>query len=335
MTKNNINIKLHKNSKAAATLLVAAVAISVFIVFCISLFVGQFKISISDLIDNKPMATNVFFRLRIPRVIMALFAGFGIGICGLVYQIVFRNPLAAPDIIGVSSGASMGAAFAILFVSSSALATTFCAFAGGLLAVLLCLALASLAPGNKGNTIILSGIAVQALAQTVLMILKLMADPERELASIEYWIMGSLNGILQDKLYFPIIIITAGSILLFILHRQTIILSLAEEEAALLGVPVKAMRLIILLVATFIVGSIICVTGLISFVGLLAPHIARGLTKRANSLTLLLSGLIGSLLLLLSDIFARTTANSELPVSIFTSILGAPFLIYLLLKRSK
>jgi iron complex transport system permease protein len=122
---------------------------------------------------------------------MALIGGFGLGAAGFVYQTVFRNPLASPDIIGVSSGASVGAAFAILFVSSGALSTTVCAFAGGLAAVFLSLGLAAAAPGRSKMSLVLAGIAVHALAQTLLMLLKLTADPEKELASIEYWIMGS------------------------------------------------------------------------------------------------------------------------------------------------
>mgnify|MGYP000028357959 CR=1 FL=1 len=199
----------------------------------------------------------------------------GLGWAGFVYQTVFRNPLASPDIIGVSSGASVGAAFAILFVSSGALATTVCAFAGGLAAVFLSLGLAAAAPGRSKMSLVLAGIAVHALAQTLLMLLKLTADPEKELASIEYWIMGSLAAVTRSRVWFPVLVVLVCCAAIFALHRQALLLSIEEGEARLLGVRVVAMRLLLLTLATMTVAAVVSVTGLISFVGLLAPHSAR------------------------------------------------------------
>mgnify|MGYP002517702490 CR=1 FL=1 len=160
----------------------------------LSLFVGKYPLSFEGLMAGEEQAMRVFMTLRLPRTCMAVLAGFGLGVAGMVYQTVFRNPLASPDIIGVSSGASAGAAAGILFLSGSA-AVTVSAFAGALLAVVFALALSNLDKSGKNSTIVLAGIAVHSLAQTALMCLKLTADPERELASIKYWIMGSLNGI--------------------------------------------------------------------------------------------------------------------------------------------
>ena len=196
----------------------------------------------------------------------------------------------------------------------------------------LSLGLSSLDRTGKNSTIVLAGIAVHALAQTVLMCLKMTADPERELASIEYWIMGSLSGISGYSMMGNLLLCAVCLAVLFLLHRQTILLSAEEGEARMLGVSVGKMRLIVLLTATLAVSCVVSLTGLISFVGLLAPHTARLLTGENRIPTMFLSGLLGGILLTFADILARSLAQTELPVSIFTSLLGAPFLIYLIVK---
>ena len=222
----------------------------------------------------------------------------------------------------------------ILFLSGAA-AVTLSAFAGALLAVVFALALSRLDKSGRKGTIVLAGIAVHSLAQTALMALKLTADPERELASIEYWIMGSLNGISVYAIGGNLILCLVCLGALFILHRQVLLLSAEEGEARMLGVNVGRLRLVVLLVATLVVASIVSLTGLISFVGLLAPHGARLLTKQNRIGTMLLSGLIGGVLLCGADILARSVAATELPVSIFTSLLGAPFLVFLIVRGRK
>ncbi len=296
-----------------------------------SLFAGQYPLTLEGLLQGDEMQRQVFLTLRISRTLVGMIGGFSLGAAGFVYQTIFRNPLASPDIIGVSSGASAGAAAGILFLSGSA-AVTASSFAGALLAVILALALSSLDRSGRSSTIVLAGIAVHSLAQTALMSLKLTADPERELASIEYWIMGSLNGISIYSIGANMILCLICLVILFLLHRQTILLSAGEGEARMLGVRVGRLRLIILLTATLCVSCIVSLSGLISFVGLLAPHGARLLTKRNSCGTLLLSGLLGGILLTGADILARSAADSELPVSIFTSLLGAPFLIFLIIR---
>lgn len=296
-----------------------------------SLFVGKYPLSIQGLLGGDPMQWRVFGTLRVSRTVVGVIGGFALGAAGFVYQTVFRNPLASPDIIGVSSGASAGAAAGILFLSGSAMVTA-SAFAGALLSVILALALASLDKSGKNSTIVLAGIAVHSLAQTALMCLKLTADPERELASIEYWIMGSLNGISSYSIGGNLTLCLLCLSALFLLHRQTILLSAEEGEARMLGVHVGRLRLAILMIATLTVSCIVSLSGLISFVGLLAPHGARLLTKNNRLGTMLLSGLLGGILLTGSDILARSVAPTELPVSIFTSLLGAPFLIFLIVR---
>lgn len=300
-----------------------------------SVITGQYPLTLKSLLSGDTMSIMVFKRLRLPRALMGVIGGFGLSISGYIYQLIFKNPLASPDIVGVSSGASAGAALAIVAVSASVPVISISAFIGAVAALIITLLTAYLVPGRNSYTIVLAGIAIHSVAQTILMFLKLAADPEKQLASIEYWIMGSLNGISRDSLAIPFLTTLTGFIIMALLYRQILILSTSEEEAVSLGVHVTSLRFIILMLATLIVSSIICVTGLISFIGLIAPHIARLLTKRNDIFTYITSGFTGAILLTLADILARSVSPSELPVSIFTSLLGAPLLIILLIRANK
>lgn len=300
-----------------------------------SVITGQYPLTLKSLLSGDTMSIMVFKRLRLPRALMGVIGGFGLSISGYIYQLIFKNPLASPDIVGVSSGASAGAALAIVAVSASVPFISISAFIGAVTALIITLLTAYLVPGRNSYTIVLAGIAIHSVAQTILMFLKLAADPEKQLASIEYWIMGSLNGISRDSLAIPFLTTLAGFIIMAMLYRQVLILSTSEEEAVSLGVNVAILRFIILMLATLVVSSIICVTGLISFIGLIAPHIARLLTKRNDIFTYITSGFTGAILLTLADILARSVSSSELPVSIFTSLLGAPLLIILLIRANK
>ena len=275
-----------------------------------SVITGQYPLTLKSLLSGDTMSIMVFKRLRLPRALMGVIGGFGLSISGYIYQLIFKNPLASPDIVGVSSGASAGAALAIVAVSASVPVISISAFIGAVTALIITLLTAYLVPGRNSYTIVLAGIAIHSVAQTILMFLKLAADPEKQLASIEYWIMGSLNGISRDSLAIPFLTTLAGFIIMAMLYRQVLILSTSEEEAVSLGVNVTILRFIILMLATLVVSSIICVTGLISFIGLIAPHIARLLTKRNDIFTYITSGFTGAILLTLADILARSVSLS-------------------------
>lgn len=300
----------------------------------LSLFVGKFPLTVQGLLSGQKMQINVFYRLRLSRTLMGVVGGVCLGVAGFVYQTVFRNPLASPDMIGVTSGASAGAAAGILFLGGSGWVTA-SAFVGAVAAVLLALGLSSVDRSERSGTIVLAGIAVHSLAQTVLMALKLTADPEKELASIEYWIMGSLNAIRMDGVLMVLPVCLVCLLGLFLLHRQIVLLSAREDEAKMLGVSVTVLRILVLLLATLCVAAVVSLTGLIAFVGLLAPHAARLLTKRNHRGTMVLSGLLGGILLCGADLLARSVAQTELPVSMFTSLLGAPFLVWLIVRRRR
>lgn len=306
----------------------------------LSLCVGKYKIGMEDIPNiitgtASSMKMNVFYNLRLPRTILVMLAGFALSYVGSILQTIFKNPLAAPEIIGVSSGASMGAAFAIVILSGGFYITMISAFAGAILALALSLLIASKSNQKSLASFVLSGIVVNALASSMIMYLKMIADPERQLASIEFWMMGGFNTITASKVRLIIPITLLSLFLLILFRRQVELLSLKDDEARTLGVNMKRIRPIILSLCSIVVASIVCVSGLISFIGLIGPHLSRLILKRNSSKVWMVSGLIGSSLLLISDIIARSISTSEIPISICTSFIGAPILIYLMIRKER
>lgn len=310
------------------------------VLFGCSLTVGQYNISLDEILslilnrEVDSLTKSVFFNLRLPRSLMALLAGLGLSLAGAIYQIIFHNPLASPDIIGVSSGANLGAAIFITIFSQQAIPLTLGAFFGGLLAVFSVLLLVRGAKRTSTSTYVLAGIVISSAAKTGIMILKYFSDSESKLAAIEYWTMGSFAAITAKKLLFVLPSFLIGTLGLLMLRRQIQMLSLSDDEARSLGVDLRLIRFIILVLSTMLVASIVSVTGLISFIGLIAPHISFLLLKRKNNSYLLLSMIIGGILMVSSDMLCRTVTTSELPISILTTIMGLPIIVYLMLKSN-
>ena len=305
----------------------------------VSLCTGRYPITIQEIghilsgRGTDETAKSVFFTLRLPRTVMAFIAGAGLSMAGSIYQDIFRNPLAAPDLIGVTSGAGAGAAFAIVCFGQNAGAAVGSAFAGGLIAVGAAVALAGMSRQKAVSDFVLAGIAIRALADSFIMAMKYLADPERQLASIEYWTMGSLSSITAEKLMTAVPADLIGFICLMFFRWQIQMLSLADDEAAMLGVSVRTARIIILILTTLMVAGIVSVTGAISFVGLVAPHIARMILKENGFSAGILSGITGSIIILAADCLARSAGGSEIPISILTSLLGVPMMIWLLMRQ--
>ncbi|SDZ12494.1 iron complex transport system permease protein [Proteiniborus ethanoligenes] len=304
--------------------------------FIISIGVGRYPISVREIIDIitgaevDSMTKTIFFTLRLPRTIMVFIAGIGLSIAGSVYQTIFKNPLATPDIIGVSSGANLGAAISISFFAGGTLSIAVFAFLGGISAVFIALALTRVSKDKGITTFVLAGIVIGSMAQGMIMLLKFFADPERQLAAIDFWSMGSFAGITSHKLISILPFFIIGIMGLILMRWQINVLSLSDEEGKSLGVRVGLVRVIVVISATLVVASIVCVTGLITFIGLIGPHIGRMLTRRNDFKTTVLSGIIGATILLIADCLARSLASSELPISILTTFIGAPFLAYLM-----
>lgn len=319
-------------------------AISLIIVilcFLLSIGVGKYPISIEDMIKviqgthEIQMTTNVFYMLRLPRSIMVILAGFGLSMAGSVFQTLFKNSLASPDIIGVTSGANVGAAFCIVFISSGVFTVASGAFIGGLIALLFVIGLVKISKTDHVLNYVLSGIVINAISNGLLMTIKYFSDTDNELGAIEYWTMGSFGGITSEKLKIVLPFFIIGLLGIIIMRWKIFVLSVSDEEVKSLGISVGRSRLLILFFSTLVVASIVSVTGLISFIGLIPPHIARSILKRNDFKTMVFSGLIGAILMVLSDCLARILLPSELPISIITSFIGAPYLAILVMKNRR
>lgn len=210
--------------------LVLIIIVCIFL-FIVSLLIGSFDLSIEDIINillgknDSSIQRNVFYNLRIPRAVMGIYAGVALGLAGSIYQVLFCNPLASPDLTGVASGASLGAALAIVIGTGSLLEKTVGAFIFGLLSLFLVIFLVKTTRGKQLSTYILAGIIISSLADAGIMMLKYMADPLGELASIEFWTMGSLASITLDKTLLSLLLGIIPFILLCLAHRRIVILS--------------------------------------------------------------------------------------------------------------
>ena len=321
--------------------------ILVLVLFCLAVFaacLGKYKVTAGDSLGivlraiafqeqiADPMTVNVVLNLRLPRIIVSIFVGAALSISGAAYQGVFQNPLVSPDFLGVSSGACIGAAIAILFGFSSMAISGF-AFVGGLLAVLLTAALPMLVRNKSNIMLVLSGIIISSLMSSILGFIKYTADPDTQLASITYWTMGDFSYVSASDLIHMLLILLPPMIILLLMSWWVDVLSMGSNEARTLGANVRLLRAIVIICSTLLTAGSICLAGTIGWVGLIVPHFSRMLVGSSNRRVLPVSCLIGGIFMLLVDTMTRLIGASEMPVSIMTGIIGAPFFCWLLFKR--
>lgn len=330
----------HHCSKTVILWLLAAILLLTIIG---SITLGRYPISLKSLagilaskfIELEPFWTNTEASLllnhRLPRVLLACLVGCCLSTAGAAYQGVFQNPMAAPDILGASSGAAFGAALAILFNGSST-TIVLSAFVCSLLTVLLVMFIGNRARGKRVFGLILSGIMISSLISSATSFIKLVADPANQLPAITYWLMGSLNGTMPDDVIFVIFPMAIGLIPLLLFRWRINILTLGDSEARTLGIHAKRLRTLVILCATLITAASVSVSGMIGWVGLVIPHLARRLVGNDYRYLLPASMLFGSAFLLLVDNVSRNMFATEIPLGILTSFIGAPFFIYLMTK---
>lgn len=312
-----------------------------------SLSIGRYGIDLMDIVrlcaglvglgdyvtGPSPEVQLVFWNIRFPRVLMTLAVGSGISIAGVVFQSLFRNPLAAPDILGVTAGSCFGAALSIMFFSQLAPVVQGSAFIFGILAVSIAYVLAYRSWDRSASVLVITGIVVSAVFQAGVSVMMYMADPYNQLASIVFWIMGSFHVASWAKVQTTLPIVVVGSVLLTVFGWRLNIMTQDDEDALSLGVNIFRWRLFYVVVSTFMVASSVAAVGTISWIGLIIPHIARYLVGTEHRRLLPAAALLGGLFLLIMDTVARTISTSEIPISIITSILGAPFLGYLVISK--
>jgi len=274
----------------------------------------------------------VVLQVRLPRVLGAVFVGAALAAAGAAYQAMFRNPLVSPDILGVSSGAGLGAALGI-FLSLPVLGIQALAFAFGLATVLLVYLIAAAVRGNDPVlALVLSGVVVGMLAGAAISLLKIMTDPYNQLPAMTFWLMGSLALLSPEDIKAALLAMLIGIAPLYVLRWRMNLMSLDDEEGQALGVDTTKLRMIFVAAATLMTSAVVSISGIIGWVGLIIPHIARMLVGPNFNRLLPASMLLGGTYLLLIDNLARSVTSTELPLSILTALLGAPFFLWLLIS---
>lgn len=327
--------------------LIAAGLAALVAIVAISLAVGSFPVSPRDVaqvlwsaiaggeagVDANARA--IVLEIRGPRIVAALAVGAALGVAGAAYQNVFRNPLVSPDILGVSSGCALGAVVGILCGLPLA-AMQALAFAGGLAAAGLVLAVGSLVRGHdRVLTLVLSGVVVGSLFAAGVAFAKAIADPYNQLPAITFWLLGSFGGILPRDLALALPLMLLGAAPLVLLRWRVNLLALPDDEARALGVDVPRLRLGVVAAATLLTSAAVAIAGVIGWVGLVVPHAARLLAGPGFARVLPLSALLGAGFLLVVDTLCRTLAQAELPPGVLTAVVGTPAFIALLAASSR
>ena len=275
---------------------------------------------------------SVIFGLRIPRILAAILVGFALSISGAVYQSTFQNPLVSPDILGVSSGACVGAAVGILLHLSS-IYIMILAFSCAIITVSLTVLIPKLLKSSSNIMLVLSGILMGGLASSILGIITYIADPASELPQIIYWTMGSLEGIPISTLLYVSVPIIITIILLIRMSWWIDILSLGEKDAQTLGANVGKIRIITIVCSTLLTALTVCMCGTIAWVGLVVPHFARMIIGPNNTRLLPTAAIMGAIFLVIVDTIARSLTVTEVPIGIITGLIGAPFYVWLLYSQ--
>jgi len=279
--------------------------------------------------DRYALLYNLIVEIRLPRVLAAILVGAALSVSGASYQALFRNPLVSPGLLGVLAGASAGAAIGILLDGNWFLVQAG-AFLMGLAAVGIGVGIAHLFGGGSIIMLILGGILSGALFSTLLTVMKYLADPYSQLPSIVYWLMGSLGQANIDDMAWAAVPMLLGILLLCFMGRALDALAMGDDEARALGVPVKTVRLVTIATATLISALTVSIAGMIGWIGLIVPHIARLLMGPGNSRLLPAAACLGAAFLLIADSFARNFFSTELPIGIVTELLGIPVFLFVL-----
>ena len=310
--------------------------------------VGRYPVSLADLLhvlaakltgraaaDVPPAVESVIWQVRGPRVIAAALVGAALAVAGTAFQGLFRNPLVSPDILGASSGAALGAVLGIFF-SLGVFAIQALAFVGGLIAVAAVYLIGSAVRARDPVLVlVLTGVVIGALLGAGVGLVKYLADPYNQLPAMTFWLLGSLAAVGAPDLLPLLGPVTFGTVVLIALRWRMNVMSLPDEEARALGVPTGPLRIAIVAAATLVTSASVATAGIIGWVGLVVPHVARTLAGPDFARLVPAAALFGGGFLLLIDTLARTGAAIEIPLGILTALIGTPFFIWLLTSVAK
>lgn len=311
--------------------------------FLLSFPVGRYPIAPGDLITillakilpighTWPSTLDtVVFQVRLPRIVAAMLVGAALSTAGAAYQGMFKNPLVSPDILGATAGAAFGAALGIYF-NFGVIGIQLSSFVFGLVAVGLAYLVGGRIRQDPILALVLAGILIGTIFSSSTSLLKFMADPYEKLPAITYWLLGSLSSIAPKDVWFIIIPMFLGFVPLYLLRWRLNVLSMGEEEAKALGLETERLRITVILCSTLVTAAAVSISGMIGFVGLVIPHLTRMIVGPDYKVLIPASMLVGSAYLLLVDDLARVLTTVEVPLGILTSVIGAPFFIYLILR---
>ncbi len=319
---------------------ILAVSLLLIIAFIAALLIGRYPISLDDVIsfftgdlDRASNEYKVIMDLRLPRTIIAALVGVGLSLSGLLYQETFQNKLISPDFLGVTSGASVGAAIALLLGLGATMVGLF-AFVTGCIAVLTTLSLSRCFQNRSPTILLLSGIIIGGLMTAVLSLIKYLADPESTLASITFWMMGSCEqATMADvQVLLPIILVCTAFIVL--IRWRVNIIALGRDEAISRGLNYRLYYYAIILVSTLMTAASVSIVGAIGWIGLVVPHIVRIMVGRNTMNSIPAAVLFGSIFMIVVDILSRSFTDSEIPLSAITGFIGTiVFIIILYVRR--
>ncbi|TKT75118.1 iron ABC transporter permease [Aquamicrobium sp. LC103] len=278
---------------------------------------------------------NIVWNLRFPRALLAAIVGAGLGMAGAAMQGTTRNPLADPHLLGVSAGAALGANIAILLVGNvfGAATVPLFAFAGALFATALVIGVAGLSHSTDRTQLVLAGVAISFVISAAANVIIMFADP-RAIASVVFWMLGGFGLAQWSNLVFPLTALAAAGLVFIVNARPLNALAMGDESAITLGVPVTRLRLILIIASAFLTGVLVAFSGMIGFVGLMMPHIARLLVGGDNRIVLPASAMLGAIFLVLADVIARTlAAPNDIPIGIVTGFIGGFFFLVMLARR--
>jgi iron complex transport system permease protein len=315
--------------------------VALLVTACCSLMIGRYHVPLSawwQIIrtpHDSGVAGIVLFDVRLPRILAGILIGAGLSAAGAAYQGLFKNPMVSPDILGASAGAGFGAAVAIL-LDFNVFGIQLTSFICGLVAVTLTCSISNRMRqgGDPVLVLVLSGIVVGSIFTALVALTKTVADPDNKLPAITFWLMGSLSGVSLKSMKF-LFLIPLGIVPLFLLRWQLNVLSFGEEEAAALGIDTRRTRWVIIFCATLLTASAVSIAGLVGWVGLVIPHLARMFVGPNYKVLLPASLLMGGTYLLLVDDLARAPFATEISLGILTSLVGAPFFLYLMMRAHK
>ncbi len=319
---------------------VAVLALILLSTAVFSLFMGRFSFDFSALAASVSMEPGtpgwVLLHLRLPRILAAIITGIALASAGGTYQAIFRNPLVSSDILGVSAGAGFGAALAIYF-DATVWQIEIAAFLGGLLTVGLALLVGKLIGHSRSSVfvLVLAGIVIGSLASAGISLIKVLADPFNKLQTINFWLLGSLSAAGEKECYITAAIVFICFFLLVMISWWLDLLSCGDEEARALGAETRLLKLLFVILATMMTGSVVALVGTIGWVGLLIPHAARALVGASHRRLIPTAALIGALFMLLVDTLARSLTPVELPIGVVTAFIGSPLFLIILLKSGK